>query len=135
MVPTWALSVPCNRALLTELFDHPHPGYPWLVIGRREQHFIQSFFPPDGPVAVKHRRGGPDQHYIAFTEDRDWPGACCGSGRLIIPTGSRRCGGSRWTSVEPAGSAGGAVRGSRRPVQPLFSIVRAVRVRTSSPRS
>ncbi|MFV8137428.1 hypothetical protein ACNQR7_07640 [Mycolicibacterium senegalense] len=59
-----------SPGLLTELFDHPHPAYPWLVIERREQHFIQSFFPPDGHVAVEYRRGDPDQHYRAFTEDR-----------------------------------------------------------------
>ncbi len=116
VVPTWALSVPRNRAamleltrdhglgvydpqrdrlydprgyfdatvqlgeghdvpylspgLLAELFDHPHPDHPWLIVERREQHYIQSFFPPDRPVAVEYRSGGPDQHYRAFTEDR-----------------------------------------------------------------
>lgn len=60
-----------SPGLLTELFDHPHPENPWLVIERREQHFIQSFFPPDRPVAVEYRSGGPDQHYQAFTADRE----------------------------------------------------------------
>jgi len=59
-----------SPGLLTELFDHPHPADPWLVIEHREQHFIQSFFPPDGQVEVEYRRGGPDQHYRAHTEDR-----------------------------------------------------------------
>ncbi|WP_071289531.1 hypothetical protein [Mycolicibacterium llatzerense] len=115
VVPTWALSVPQNRAamleltrdhglglydpqrdrlydprghiritvqlgeghvvpylspaLLAELFDHPHPSDPWLIIERGDQHYIQSRFEPGTDVEVEHRNGGPDRHYRAVTDD------------------------------------------------------------------
>ncbi|UBV20391.1 MULTISPECIES: hypothetical protein [Mycolicibacterium] len=61
-----------SPGLLHELFTYPHREDPWLTIhGNEKQHFIQSYFPPGADVAVEHRRGGPDQHYRAFTSDRE----------------------------------------------------------------
>lgn len=116
VVPTWALSVPQNRAamlaltrdhglglydpqrdrlydprghipvtvqlgqghtvpylspaLLAELFDHPHPRDPWLILERGDQHYMQSRFEPGTEVEVEYRNGGPDRHYRAVTGDR-----------------------------------------------------------------
>ncbi|CDP83950.1 MULTISPECIES: hypothetical protein [Mycolicibacterium] len=59
-----------SPALLSDLFDHPHPEYPWVIIERADQCYIQSKFPPDEHVEVEYRRGGPDRHYQAVTADR-----------------------------------------------------------------
>jgi hypothetical protein len=60
-----------SPGLLRELFNYPHRDSPWLTIhGSDDQYFIQSLSPRDADVAVEHRRGGPDQHYRAFTADR-----------------------------------------------------------------
>lgn len=59
-----------SPGLLAELFDHPHPENPWVIIERRDHHYIQSRFTPGEMVEVEHRRGGPDHHYGAATADR-----------------------------------------------------------------
>ncbi|BDY26723.1 hypothetical protein [Mycolicibacterium mageritense] len=59
-----------SPGLLAELFDHPHPENPWVIIERRDHHYIQSRFTPGELVEVEHRRGGPDHHYGAVTADR-----------------------------------------------------------------
>ncbi len=60
-----------SESLLQEVFAHPSPQEPWLVISRRDQVFIQSFFPKGRAVTIEHRAGAPDQHYVAHIDDAE----------------------------------------------------------------
>lgn len=60
-----------SESLLLEVFSHPNPEEPWLVISRRDQVFIQSFFPNGRAVTIEHRAGGPDQHHVAHVDDTE----------------------------------------------------------------
>jgi hypothetical protein len=59
-----------SERLLTALFDRPDPRWPWLIVQRAEQHYIQSKFATGEDVVIEHRRGGPQQHFRAMTSDR-----------------------------------------------------------------
>lgn len=57
-----------SRSLLAYLL--PLPGeYPWLIVSRAPEVYIQTYRLPDHSYEVEHRAGSADQHFQAYTPD------------------------------------------------------------------
>jgi hypothetical protein len=61
-----------SPSLLNDLVARPHPRYPFFVVKRVEQQYIQVFIQADGlPAILEYRAGSAEQHHRAETSDRD----------------------------------------------------------------
>jgi hypothetical protein len=61
-----------SPSLLADLIARPHPRYPFFVVKRVEQQFIQAFIQANGlPANLEHRAGSAEHHYQAQASDRD----------------------------------------------------------------
>ncbi len=62
-----------NRQLLESLLDQPYwpyPEWPYFILARAEQIFIQAYRHEDGTYQLEHRDGGPGAHYEFQTRDQ-----------------------------------------------------------------
>jgi hypothetical protein len=60
-----------SPSLLDDLIARPHPRYPFFVVKRVEQQYIQVFMQANGmPTILEHRAGSAEQHYRAESSDR-----------------------------------------------------------------
>jgi predicted dehydrogenase len=60
-----------SPALLASLLERPDAKWPWLIIERAPEEYIQSRFDAGEPVVVEYRDGGPDRHFGTTTTDRN----------------------------------------------------------------
>lgn len=62
-----------SRQLLKSLLDQPYwpyPEWPYFILTRAEQIFIQAYRHEDGTFQLEHRDGGPGAHFEFQTRDQ-----------------------------------------------------------------
>lgn len=62
-----------SRQLLESLLDQPYwpyPEWPYVILARAEEIFIQAYRHEDGTFQLEHRDGGPGAHFEFQTRDQ-----------------------------------------------------------------